>query len=186
MEHRVGLLRWPLRLSLVALALLVLGLALSVLNNNVSLSRHSRVDFVNGLDRSLAASTGWTIEQFSSSSSDEAIATDLGMEFVLNPPLVHMLVDTSAIAGDPRLQDLSSKIVAAYRKDPPGLIAKLVDPAIAGSPGASAEWLEYQRWIIVRALHLPQVQWRHPRIEQRDGPAGKADRRGSRPGFPGD
>ena len=148
MEHRVGLFRWPLRLSLVALALLVLGVALSVLNNNVSLSRLSRVDFLNGLDRSLAASTGWTIEQFSSTSSDEAIATDLGMEFVLNPPLLHMLVDTSAIAGDPRLQDLSSKIVAAYRKDPPGLIAKLVDPAIAGSPGASAEWVEYQRWIL--------------------------------------
>jgi hypothetical protein len=144
----MGLFRWLMRLSLAVVGLLALAAALAVFNNNVSFSKPSRATFVNGLDRSLSASTAWTIEQFSSNSSGELIGTDLGVEFVTNPSLLHMLVDSSAISGDPRLQNLTSKIVAVYRKDAPGLIAKLVDPDIPGSLGASAEWAEYQRWIL--------------------------------------
>jgi hypothetical protein len=147
MEHRVGLLRWLLRLSLTVVGLIVVAAALAVLNNNASFSRPSRANFVNSLDRSLSASTGWIASQFSSNASGELIATDLGMEFVTNTALLHMLVDTSVISGDPRLQELTSKIVAIYRKGP-GLTAKLVDPSIAEPPRNSAELEEYQRWFL--------------------------------------
>ncbi len=144
----LGYFRWLLRLSLAVVGLIVVAVALAVLNNNVSFSRPSRANFVNSLDRSLSASTGWIAIQFSSNASGELIATDLGMEFVTNTALVHMLVDSSVISGDPRLQELTSKIVAAYRKGSPGLMAKLVDPAIAVPPRNSAELEEYQRWFL--------------------------------------
>jgi hypothetical protein len=142
----VGLFRWLVRLSLAVVGLL--ALAVAVVNNNVSLSALSRVDFANSLDRSLGASADWTANQFSSNASGELIATDLGMEFVTNPALLHMLVDSSTISGDLRLRDLTSKIVAAYRQGQPGLIAKLVDPTIDGSPRSRAELEEYQRWFL--------------------------------------
>jgi hypothetical protein len=142
------LFRWLMRLSLAVVGLLALAAGLAVLNNNVSLAGRSRGDFDKSLDRSLAASAGWTTEQFSSNASGELVATDLGLEFVTNPALLHMFVDSAAISGDPRLQDLSSKIVAAYRKGQPGLFAKLVDPAIAGSARSSARLEEYQRWFL--------------------------------------
>jgi hypothetical protein len=143
----MALFRRLLRLSLAVPALLVLGIALSILNNNVSFSWLARADFMKDLDRSLAASTGWTISEFSSNSSGKLIATDLGIEFVSNPPLMHMLVDCSAISGDPQLQQLSSKIVAVYRSYA-GLWGKIVDPAIAGSNPVSPEKEEYLRWIL--------------------------------------
>ncbi len=148
MERLVGSFRWLLRLSLVVLALLALTIGLSVLNNNISLSQISRADFAKSLDRSLAASADWTNRQFSFSSSGEPMVTTLGAEFGSNPALVHMLVDTAAISGDPRLQELSSKFVAAYHQHPPALISKLVDPAIAGPPLNSPELEEYQRWFL--------------------------------------
>jgi hypothetical protein len=147
-DNGARLLRWLLRLSLAITALLALTAGLLVVNNNVSLSGLSRVNFVKNLDRSLAASSGWIAEQFSSNASGELIATDLGLELVTNTALLHMLVDSSAISGDPRLQDVSSKIVATYRKGQPALTAKLVDPAIAGTPRNSTDLEEYQRWIL--------------------------------------
>jgi hypothetical protein len=148
MERRVGLLRWLMRLSLAAVGLVALALALAVLNNNVSFSRLSRADFVNSLDRSLSASTAWTINQFSPNAAGELIGTNLGVELATNPALLHMLVDSSAISGDPRLQELTSTIAAVYRKGPPGLMGKLVDPAIAEPPRDSAELKEYERWFL--------------------------------------
>jgi hypothetical protein len=143
----MALFRPLLRLSLAVLALLALAIALSVVNNNVSFPSVSPVDFVSSLDRSLAASTAWTSAQFSSNSSGKLIATDSGVEFVSNPPLMHMLADCAAISGDPRLQQLSSKIVAVYRSYA-GLWGKIVDPAIAGSNPVSPEKEEYLRWIM--------------------------------------
>jgi hypothetical protein len=142
------LFRWLMRLSLAVVGLLALAAAFVIFYNNISLSVLSRVEFAKSLDRSLAASAGWTANQFSSNASGELVGTDLGTEFVTNPALLHMLVDSSAISGDSRLQDLTAKIVAAYRKGPPSLIAKLVDPAIAGLPLNSAGLEEYQRWIL--------------------------------------
>jgi hypothetical protein len=96
----------------------------------------------------VAASTGWTLRQFSFGASGELITTDLGAEFASNPALVHMLVDTAAISGDARLQQLTSKIVAAYSKSQVGLTGKMIDPAIGGAPLNSAELEEYQRWFL--------------------------------------
>ena len=137
-ERLAGSFRWLLWLSLVVLALLSLVLGLSVLNNNVALSRPSRTGFVNSLDHSVAASTDWTLGQFSLGASGELITTDLGAEFASNPALVHMLVDTAAISGDARLRQLSSKIVAAYPQTDVGSMGKMMDPAIAGPPLNSA------------------------------------------------
>jgi hypothetical protein len=147
MKRLVGSFRWLLWLSLAVLALLALALGLSVLNNNFAFSRLSRISFVNSLDQSVAASTGWTLRQFSFGASGELITTDLGAEFASNPALVHMLVDTAAISGDARLQQLTSKIVAAYSKSQVGLTGKMIDPAIGG-PLNSAELEEYQRWFL--------------------------------------
>jgi hypothetical protein len=144
----MGLFRWLMRLSLTVVGLFALAAAVAVFNNNVSLSRPSRVEFANSLDRSIAASANWTTSQFSSNASGELIATDLGVELVTNPHLLHMLVDSSALSGDPRLQGLTAKILAVYRQGPPGLIAKLADPAIVGSPRNSAQMEEYERWIL--------------------------------------
>ena len=94
-ERLVGSFRWLLWLPLAVLALLALALGLSVLNNNVAFSRLSRISFVNSLDHSVAASTGWTLAQFSYGASGELITTDLGAEFASNMALVHMLVDTA-------------------------------------------------------------------------------------------
>jgi hypothetical protein len=94
---------------------------------------------MNNLDRSLSASTAWTANQFSSNASGELIGTDLGLEFATNAALMYMLMDSAAISGDPRLQQLTPKIVAAYREGPPSLMAKLVDPDIAESPRSRAE-----------------------------------------------
>jgi hypothetical protein len=148
MKRLVGWFRWLLWLSLAVLALLALALGLSVLNNNVAFSRLSPISFVNSLDQSVAASTGWTLRQFSFGASGELITTDLGAEFASNPALVHMLVDTAAISGDARLQQLTSKIVAAYSKSQVGLTGKMIDPAIGGPPLNSAELEEYQRWFL--------------------------------------
>ncbi len=100
------------------------------------------------LDHAVAASTDWTLGQFSFGASGELMTTDLGAEFASNLALVHMLVDTAAISGDARLQQLSSKIVAAYRRSDVGLMGKLIDPAIAGPPVNTAELEEYQRWFL--------------------------------------
>jgi hypothetical protein len=100
------------------------------------------------LDHSVAASAGWTLRQFSFGASGELTTTDLGAEFASNPALVHMLVDTAAISGDARLQQLTSKIVAAYSKSQVGLTGKMIDPAIGGPPLNSAELEEYQRWFL--------------------------------------
>ena len=148
MERLAGLFRWLLWLLLVVLVLCALALGLSVLNNNFAFSRPSRISFVKSLDHAVTASTDWTLGQFSFGASGELMTTDLGAEFASNLALLHMLVDTAAISGDARLQQLSSKIVAGYRQTDVGLMGKLIDPAIAGPPLNTAGLEEYQRWFL--------------------------------------
>jgi hypothetical protein len=147
-ERRVGSFRWLLWLSLAPLVLLALALGLAILNNNVAFSRLSRASFVNSLDHAVAASTDWTLRQFSFGASGELATSDLGAEFASNPALVHMLVDAAAISGDARLQQLSSKIVAVYGQGHPGLAGKMIDPAMTGPPLNAAGLEEYQRWFL--------------------------------------
>ena len=133
-ERLAGSFRWLLWLVLVVLVLCALALGLSVLNNNFAFSRPSRISFVKSLDHAVAASRDWTLRQFSFGDSGELMTTDLGAEFASNLALLHMLVDTAAISGDARLQQLSSKIVAGYRQSDVGLMGKLIDPAMRGPP----------------------------------------------------
>jgi hypothetical protein len=148
MASRIGLRAWLLRLLLAIPVFAAVGFALAVLNNNVSLSRLSRADFTNSLDRSLAASTDWAMNQFPSDGASRLMTTDLGATFANNPALVHMLVDLSGISGDSRLQEISSKLVAEYRKTRIGVVGKLVDPTIDEPPVVDPKYEEYQRWML--------------------------------------
>lgn len=130
--------------------MLVVAIALAILNNNVSFSRRSRSDFVKSLDHSLAASTGWTMDQYLPGDPGVVPTTDQGKEFVDNAALAHMLVDCAAMSGDPRLRQLAARFVAGRHADP-NLWAKMVDPAIAvpaSSSGDLDQYLEYQRWML--------------------------------------
>src|SRR5579864_6609831 len=86
----------PLRMRRIAraafftLALLVLAIALSILNNNYSFSPLSRADFTNRLDHSIAASTGWATDQYFSGSPGTISVTAEGRELVRNSALAHM------------------------------------------------------------------------------------------------
>jgi hypothetical protein len=138
------------RTGFFSLALLVLAIALSVLNNNFSFSRLSPADFANRLDHSLVASTGWTTEQYFFASSGGISVTDEGTEFLRNPALAHMLVDCAAMSDNPRLLQLVAKFWVD-RPDHAELWAKMVDPTIAASPLSNNEMAaieEYQRWIL--------------------------------------
>ncbi|HEY5203084.1 MAG TPA: hypothetical protein VIJ63_00600 [Roseiarcus sp.] len=148
MVRRIGLRAWMLCLLVAILLLAAVGFALLILINNVSFPRLSRADFTNRLDRSLAASTSWAAKQFPSDGSGRLMVTDLGAEFASNPALVHMLVDLSKISADPRLQELSSRVVAEYRRTPVGLAGKMVDPTIAEPPLVAPNMEEYQRWML--------------------------------------
>lgn len=148
---RMGnILRWLLRIGFAALALLVLGAGLAILNNNFSFSPLSRDEFVNRLDQSLAASTNWTIEQYSSGAEHRPGASDEGKEFVSNPALAHMLVDCASTSDDPRLKQLAAAFIEAYRAKPSAW-SKMVDPNIVAYPLSTrqvAELQTYQRWIL--------------------------------------
>jgi len=148
MAPRIGLQAWMLRLLLSIPVFAAVGFALAVLNNNVSFSRLSRADFTNSLDRSLAASTDWAANQFPSDGSRRLMVTDLGAALASNPALVHMLVDLAGISGDPRLQEISSKLVAEYRRTRMGVVGKMVDPTIAEPPVVDPKYEEYQRWML--------------------------------------
>jgi hypothetical protein len=137
-----------LGLLLAIPAFAAVGFALAVLNNNVSFSRLSRADFTTSLDRSLAASTDWAANQFPSDDTHRLMVTDLGRTFASNPALVHMLVDLSGISGDSRLQEISSKLVAEYRKTRLGVVGKMVDPTIDEPPVVDPKYEEYQRWML--------------------------------------
>lgn len=163
MVRRIGLRAWVSRPLLAIPVVAAIGFALAVLNNNVSFSGLSRADFTNSLDRSLAASTDWTANQFPSDGSQRLMVTDSGAAFASNPALVHMLVDLSGISGDLRLQEISSKIVAVYRRTPVGLVGKMVDPTIAEPPTVDPKFEEYQRWMVhaisPAELPLSDAEW---------------------------
>ena len=56
-------LKWLRRIAASVAVLLVLALGAAVLNNNVSIQRPSRAQFVGNLDRTLARSTDWVLEE---------------------------------------------------------------------------------------------------------------------------
>ena len=142
-------LRWLKWIALATVALLVVATGLAILNNNFSFSRPSRADIVSRLNHSLAASTDWTMGQFSPGNPGQW-ATKEGIYFVSNPPLAHMLVDCAEMADNTRLQQLSIVFKEAHRKRPI-LWAKLVDPAIVTYPPSDNELAEqesYMRWML--------------------------------------
>lgn len=146
---RAGLLRYLWRISSAAVAVLVLVIGLAIVNNNLSLPRPSRANFVKELDHSLDASAGWAMDQFYAVDSDHTVATAEGSQLVSNAPLAHMVVDCAAMSGDPRLQKLAAKFTEATHRNP-SLWGKEVDPNLADHPFSASEWAaleEYQHWI---------------------------------------
>ena len=140
---------WVWRVCLFALALLILATGLAILNNNFSLSRPSKAEFVNRLDHSLEASANWTMDQFPSGDVRQW-ATYEGKDLISNPALAHMLVDCATTSGDSRLQGLATAFIEAHRAYP-FTWAKMVDPSIATHPVGereASELAEYQRWVL--------------------------------------
>ncbi len=143
------MLRWLKWIALATSALLVIATGLAIVNNNFSLSRPSRAEIASRLDRSLGASTDWTMGQFAPGNPG-LWATNDGRYFASNSALAHMLVDCAGISGDPRLQQLATLFAEAHRKRPV-MWAKMVDPAIVTYPVSGREFAEldiYQRWIL--------------------------------------
>ncbi len=142
--------RRALRIAWLAAASLLLLLLLGIAINNLSFSRPSRVQFMNTLDRSMAASTRWTLDQYPSGGVGGVLTSDQGKEFVDNAALAHMLVDCAAMSGDSRLRQLAAQFVRARQKEP-NLWGKMVDPTVdppALSDAELGEYQEYQRWML--------------------------------------
>ncbi len=104
--------------ALVALAVFVFVVALTVLNNNYSFHRRSRADFSAQLDRAIETSTQWIVQH---------------PENHGNPPIMFMIGDMAEMSGDPRLHDFVQSYLASRRVRIPGdptswYYARLVDP----------------------------------------------------------
>ncbi len=129
------LLRW----GLIALAILVVLIALTVLNNNYSLHHPSRAALSSQLDRAIESSTQWMVSH---------------PEIQGNPPLMLMVGDMADMSGDPRLHSFVESYLASPRIRVPGkpvtwYYAHWVDPTvplprIAQSEFPSLMWQD--RW----------------------------------------
>ena len=138
------------RAAFFTLALLVLVIALSILNNNYSFSPLSRADFTNRLDHSIAASTGWATNQYFSGSPGTISVTAEGRELVRNSALAHMLMDCAAMSDDPHLLQIIAKLQVDH-PDHPNLWVRMINPNIAASMLSNDELAaleEYQRWML--------------------------------------
>ena len=142
---RSGFPVWLRRTAASAVIILIVVVGLAVLNNNVSIARPSRSQFVESLDQTLARSTDWMLRQYPA-----AGPTSEGVSLISNASLAHMVVDCGSISTDPRMNALGSRFVEAWRGQP-GPLARIVDPSLPSAPIRADELLtleEYQRWIM--------------------------------------
>jgi hypothetical protein len=142
-------LKWlrPIAASIAVLLALALGAA--VLNNNVSIQRPSRAQFVGNLDRTLARSTDWALGQYRQIARG-SVSTPAGRSLLSNSAPAHMVVDCASLSSEPRMKALGSSFVDAWKVDA-NIVGKMVDPAMPTN-AANAQELqslaEYQRWIL--------------------------------------
>ena len=144
---------WWLRIAGSGAILAAFALGLGLLNNNVSLTaRPSRAQFVGDLDRTIARSTEWALQQYGQAKTEDG-ATLEGRGLVSNATTAHMIVDSASLSSDPRMKMLGSGFIEAW-KEKASALGKIVDPALSTNPLSSHEiqsLQEYQRWILYGA-----------------------------------
>jgi hypothetical protein len=146
---RGAFLRWLRRIAASAALLSALALGAALLDNNVSLRRPSRTEFVGNLDRTLARSTDWALKQYRQNAAGN-VFTDEGGALLSNSATAHMVVDCASLSSEPRIKALGSSFVDAWKTEA-NVFSKMVDPAIAAnapSPPELQSLVEYQRWIL--------------------------------------
>jgi hypothetical protein len=130
-----------LRLSLVAVVIVIALFGLAVLNNNYSLHKPSQAEFSAQLDRAIDTSTAWIVQH---------------PDIQGNPPLMFMIGDMAEMSGDPRLRAfvanyLNSKWTRQPGKPATWYHAHWVDPSVPLPMISESEFstLIYQdRWFM--------------------------------------
>jgi hypothetical protein len=146
---RGAFLRWLRRIAASVAILLALGLGAALLNNNVSIRRPSRAEFVGNLDRTLARSTDWALRQYQQTATG-SVSTPEGRALLSNSATAHMVVDCASLSSEPRIKALGSSFVDAWKVEA-NVFGKMVDPAIPAHAPSDPELqslVEYQRWIL--------------------------------------
>jgi len=146
---RGAFLKWSRRIAASVAILFVLTLAVALLNNNVSLQRPSKTEFVANLDQALARSTDWALNQYPKTAIGTS-STPQGRALVSNSATAHMMVDSASLSSDPRMKSLASGFVDAWKVEA-SVFGRVVDPAIPASAPGDRELQrieEYQRWIL--------------------------------------
>jgi hypothetical protein len=144
-----GFFKWLRRIAASSAILLVLALGAAVLNNNVSIPRPSRAQFVGNLDRTLARSTDWTLSQYQQTATG-IVSTTEGRSLLYNSATAHMVVDCASLSSDPRMKALGSGFIDVWKVEA-NILGKMVDPAMptnAPSEQKLQSLAEYQRWIL--------------------------------------
>ena len=141
--------RWLRRIVASVAILLVLAIGTALLNNNVSIRRPSRAEFVGNLDQTLVRSTDWALGQYNPTATG-IVSTPEGGSLLSNSATAHMVVDCAALSSEPRMKALGSSFVDAWKvkKD---VLGKMVDPAMPTDAPSDLELQsleEYQRWIL--------------------------------------
>jgi len=142
-------LRWLRRIAASLAVLLVLALGAALFNNNISIRRPSRAEFVGNLDQTLARSTDWTLGQYHQTATG-SVSTPEGRVLLSNSATAHMVVDCASLSGEPRMKALGSGFVEAWKGEG-NFFGKMVDPAMPTNvpSGRDLQSLEeYQRWIL--------------------------------------
>lgn len=142
-------LRWLRRIAASGAILLVLALGAALLNNNVSIRRPSRAELVGNLDRTLARSTDWTLEQYHQTATGN-VSTPEGRSLLSNSATAHMVVDCASLSSEPRMKALGSSFVDAWKAEA-NVMGKMVEPAMPANAPSDRELQsleEYQRWIL--------------------------------------
>ena len=148
-EARRAVFIWFRRVVAAVAILLILAAGLAVLNNNVSVPRPSRSQFVGTLDQTLARGTDWVLQQYRPANSG-SIPTPEGLSLISNASLAHMVANCASVSSEPRIKELGSIFVEAWRAQP-SVLGKMVDPTMHATPPSAQELQgldEYQRWIM--------------------------------------
>lgn len=141
-----------MKLRFLAIVLCSLGLVSTLLSNNVSFDPSSRAEFESRVDGAIARGTEWVVLQYHAN-GNEMVATSEGRLLLSNAATAHMMVDSAALSGDPRLGQVASAFREAWKENGSAL-GKVVDPLIPTHSLAASEFDgldEYQRWILYGA-----------------------------------
>ena len=149
---RDTLFTWLRRIVSSIAILLVLLLGAALLNNNVSIPRPSRGQFIGNLDRTLDRSTEWALRQYRQTATG-SVSTPEGRSLLSNSATAHMVVDCASLSGEPRMKALGSSFVDAWKFEA-NILGKMVDPTMLTNVPSDQELQrldEYQRWILYGA-----------------------------------